>query len=395
MKKKRIAIIDILRGFALLLIVLIHFAEHFEFSTLPENYYFFTKEQDQKVMYWVLELIRGKAYSIFALLFGLSFFIQMQNRANMGIDYRKGFAWRMLVLLIIGFFNSLIYRGDILHMYAIFSFPIILMYHWKSKWLSIIALLLLLQIPFVYIFIQGFFDSAYTFIESYPYWREGNEISTNGSFWEVVQFNFYKGRHSSWVWTIYVGRYLQIWALFIIGILLGRLGVFHDSKQYQKKIIKVSLISIPIILLCTYFLKNVIPTIELLDYQKRLLQTVVNSWKHFFSTIVFISIITLLYHFRPRLTFFKLLEAYGKLSLTNYISQGAFGVILFYGFGFGLWKHLGVTWSIILGAIFFFGQAYISLIWNKYFYYGPLEWVWRCTTEWDFSIKLRKNKQVM
>ena len=102
-KGERILIVDILRGFALLLIVLIHYVEHFDFFAPPETSFLFSNETDSRVMQLVLMLISGKAYSIFALLFGISFFIQMDRKEQEGIDFRGTFLWRLTVL----FFYSL------------------------------------------------------------------------------------------------------------------------------------------------------------------------------------------------------------------------------------------------------------------------------------------------
>ncbi len=390
MKKQRIDIIDIIRGFALLLIILIHFVESFEFYKLPLHHFYFSAETNRLVSEWVMLLVRGKAYSMFALLFGVSFYIQMNNKAQKGIDYRLGFAWRMFVLLCIGFLFSLIYRGDILHMYALFAFPVIFIYNLPSKWLLSISCILLLQLPLIGIICYGFYDNTYTFLEEYPYWFEGNELSEHGSLWDVIQFNFLKGRHTAWIWTFYVGRYLQIWALFIIGVLIGRWGILKDTLAHEKLLKKILLIAIPLVCVLHHIANSLVPKLTILDYQKHFLTLLVSSWEQLFGMLLFISALILLYHAKPKNIFFKLFKAYGKLSLTNYVSQGIIGVTLYYGFGFALWRYLGVTWSVLLGVIFFFSQAIFCIFWNKYFYYGPLEWVWRCLSDRTFNIPFRK-----
>ena len=395
MKKPRITIIDILRGFALLLIVLIHFAEHFEFYSPSKHHFLFSQEQDDRTFYWALQFIRGNAYSIFALLFGLSFYIQMNNKAEKGIDYRKGFTWRMLILLVIGFFFSLIYRGDILHMYALFALPIILIYPLKSRILFITAILLLLQLPLLYDILISFNNPDFKFVEAYPYWSEGNQLAYEGSFWDTAKFNVYKGRHTAWAWTIYVGRYLQIWGLFIIGILLGRLSVFENIEKKKKLFTKVLLISLPIAISLAFTTESFIKIFPLNPEQHKIVKITLNSWKNIFGTSSYISIITLLYITFPKAYIFRLFQAYGKLSLTNYIVQGTIGVFLYYGFGLALWKYFGTTWSIIIGGGFFFLQAYVCTIWNTHFYYGPFEWLWRCLTDLNFNIPFKRQQKII
>jgi len=68
-----------------------------------------------------------------------------------------------------------------------------------------------------------------------------------------------------------------------------------------------------------------------------------------------------------------------------------FGVILFYGFGFGMFKYMGAAWSLIAGAVFFIIQVQISKYWLKKYYYGPLEWLWRAFTFMDFKLKFKRE----
>jgi uncharacterized protein len=56
-----------------------------------------------------------------------------------------------------------------------------------------------------------------------------------------------------------------------------------------------------------------------------------------------------------------------------------------------MYRYLGSTWSLILGFFVFFTQAVISHYWNKKYYYGPLEWLWRCLTYFDFGIRFKRN----
>jgi uncharacterized protein len=78
------------------------------------------------------------------------------------------------------------------------------------------------------------------------------------------------------------------------------------------------------------------------------------------------------------------------MSLTNYVSQAIVGVILFYGFGVGLYYYLGAIWSLFAGLIFFILQLVISNYWMKHYYYGPLEWLWRALTFMNFNLKFKR-----
>lgn len=390
MKKERIIIIDVLRGFALLLIVLIHYVEHFDFFKDPDINFLFTKEFDHQLMETTFLLISGKAYSIFALLFGLSFFIQMDNNKQKGNDFRLKFLWRMAILFFIGFLHSLIYRGDILHIYAILSIVIILLYKVKTKYLWIIAGLLALQLPIIYNILQSFLDPGYEYVNPIKaYWQEGNEAYLNGDFKEVVQYNIWKGRISVYSWCYGNGRFLQLIALFIVGLILGRKKVFHNIESYKKKIIIILIASI-LLISALSFIKIELNSTELLKTQKYLIGIYLRSIINLVATSGFISLLTIIYLQAKNLYLFKLFAAYGKMSLSNYIFQSIFGVLFFYHFGFGMYRYLGSTWSIILGGLVFLVQAIISKNWNEKYYYGKLEWIWKCSTNLDFSIKLKR-----
>jgi uncharacterized protein len=390
MIKERIIIVDILRGFALLMIVLIHYVEHFDFFKSPQVNFLFSGAIDQEVMRLTFLFISGKAYSIFALLFGLSFFIQMDNKSQIGIDYSWRFLWRMIILLIIGFFHSLFFRGDILHIYALLSLPIILLFKVRTNYLWIIAFLLVIQIPLIYNLVQTFTNSTYEYVKPLKgYFAEGNSVYATGSFWEVIQYNFWKGRITVWAWTFNNGRYLQLIALFIVGLILGKKRFFENIKTKSKWLMIVLLISIALIILLINLNSN-LQTIDLAKLQKEFLNTILTSIINLAATSGVISLVTLLYTRFKSLYIFKLFSSYGKMSLTNYIVQAVIGVILFYDFGFGLYKYLGSTWSIILGVLIFLVQAMISKYWNDKYKYGPLEWLWRCSTNLDFSINIRR-----
>lgn len=387
----RIIIVDALRGFALLLIVLIHFVEHFDFFKAPEFSFLFSPETDGKVMEWIFILISGKAYSIFALLFGLSFFIQMDRKASEGMDFRLRFLWRITILLIIGFIHSLIYRGDILHIYALLALPLIALYKVPTKGLIVIAVLLILQIPTIDQLVKSFNNPDFQLSHSLPgYFEEGNEIYAYGSFIEVLKYNFWKGRITVWSWTINNGRYLQLLALFIIGLVLGRKRIFEKIDMHKKGLTILLSVSIACFFIIL-FIYNSANNGSYSDLQKHLFSNLLISYGNLMITTALVCLITLLHLAFRKALFFELLAAVGKMSLSNYVFQAVFGVILFYGFGFSLYKYLGSTWSLILGFVVFFTQAFISLKWKIWFYFGPLEWLWRALTYIDFSLPFRKK----
>ena len=391
MNNKRILIVDALRGFALLLIVLIHYVEHFDFFYNPEINFLFSPQTDGKVMEMVFFLISGKAYSIFALLFGFSFFIQMNRKEKEGIDFRRRFLWRLTVLFAMVFIHSLIYKGDILHIYAVLGIILLLLYKVNTKALWLITIVLLLQIPILIHLISSFLNPAYEYLQSFGsnYWEEANSTYANGSFFEVVSFNLWKGRTTVLGWTFYNGRYLQLPALFIVGFILGRKQIFEEISNYKKNIFSV-LIGSVVLYGVIYLLLQSIANNQFTDTQKTLLNILLGSYANLAFTSVLITSIILLYLKFKEGAIFIQFSAYGKMSLSNYVFQAIFGVVFFYGFGLGMYRNLGSTWSILIGLAVFVIQSFISAYWSKKYYYGPLEWFWRSVTFFDFKTKFRK-----
>ena len=95
----RIEVADALRGIAVAGIILFHAREHFNLYwsalDLPRAGF---GSWEQPVADMLGFLLSGKMYAIFALLFGLSFFIQSDNQAQRGNDFSLRFAWRMVLL---------------------------------------------------------------------------------------------------------------------------------------------------------------------------------------------------------------------------------------------------------------------------------------------------------
>ena len=83
--RPRIEVVDALRGFAVMAIILLHNIEHFNLYNFPEATTDFMKALDKGVWDTLFFLFSGKAYAIFALLCGFSFFIQFDNQARKGL----------------------------------------------------------------------------------------------------------------------------------------------------------------------------------------------------------------------------------------------------------------------------------------------------------------------
>ncbi|PIB36582.1 hypothetical protein BFP72_14820 [Reichenbachiella sp. 5M10] len=387
----RIPIIDALRGFALLGIILIHCIEHFEVF-LPTNAdSSWVTSYDEQVYEAVIFLVSGKAYSIFALLFGYSFFIQMNRQEMKGVDFRPIFAWRLVILLGMGLLHSMIYRGDILHIYALMGMPMMVFYGVPSRILLWIAGLLILQPVLLYLVATSFMDPEFVYA---PYYGDGNfeegeRIYSAGTLGEVLQYNLYRARVVVWAWTYHNGRFFQLMALFLVGLVMARHQFLEQLSLYRSKVVFLGYFTLLIMLLFNLYV-GAIEDFAWTDTQKALVTTTVQSYLNVFYTLAICSVFVLIFLFlESRIKLFVYFSAYGRMSLTNYMSQAILGVVLFYGFGLGWYATVGAVWSLVLGGVIFTVQAAISWCWLQHHRYGPMEWLWRVLTYRDFSIPIK------
>lgn len=119
-KHPRIEAVDALRGFAVMAILLVHNLEHFIFPVYPADSPGWLNALDQGVFNVVFTLFAGKAYAIFALLFGFTFYIQSDNLKRRGGDFGYRFLWRLVLLAGFATLNAAFFpAGDVLLLFVI------------------------------------------------------------------------------------------------------------------------------------------------------------------------------------------------------------------------------------------------------------------------------------
>lgn len=375
----RLGVVDALRGFALLAIVLLHNLEHYNLFLLPENIPAWLQTIDGYAWDVMFFLFAGKAYATFSLLFGFSFYIQFHNAAKRGTDFRARFAWRMCLLFLFAQFHALFYDGDILVLYAVVGFVLIPVCKLKDKTVCWIAVILLLQ-PFEWgRAIYAMINPDYV-IEGGRYRIYGElaqEATANGSFLEVLRSNIWNGQLYSNIWQVENGRLFQTAALFMFGMLLGRRKYFMKSEEsvcFWKNMLKYAAIAfIPL-----YCLKTFVP--DLLTNPSVLIpyKIAVPSYANFAFMVVLVSVFTLLWFKKEQgYGWQTLLIPYGRMSLTNYISQSIMGGFIYYGFGLSMYKYAGATESLLIALLIFAAQLIFSRWWLARHKQGPLEYLWR------------------
>ena len=381
LKNQRIELVDALRGFAILAIVLLHNMEHFEFYYTPTHFPNWLQTLDKNIMATAYFLFGGKAYAIFALIFGFSFYIQNDNQTKKGNDFKARFFWRMMLLLVFGFINTAFYQGDILTMYAILGLVLIPVRNLSNKVVFIIAVFLMLQplewFKFFYILSNPDYISAPNLSESY--YKEIANYMNNGNFLDYVKGNVTLGKAASLLWSWENGRFFQAPALFMLGMLAGRKQLFAKTDKnifFWKIALRVAIfIFIPLFTIVTF-----LPDYFSNKFQLSRLLVIFNSWANFALMVVWAAAFVLLFYSEKAYNLLSKLIPFGKMSLTNYIIQSIVGSTLYYKYGFGLYQYTGATMCLFIGIILFLLNLAFCKWWLKTHSQGPLESIWHKLT---------------
>ena len=142
--KQRVEVVDALRGFAVMAILLVHSVEHFNFYIYPTDQPDWLAWLDRSVFCGVFALMAGKSYAIFALLFGFTFYVQWSNQRRQGRDFGYRFLWRLLLLVGFASLNSVFFMaGDVLLLFAAVGIILFLVRNCSDKVVLGLAVLFL------------------------------------------------------------------------------------------------------------------------------------------------------------------------------------------------------------------------------------------------------------
>lgn len=336
----RISIIDVLRGFALYGIILAHAASIYLFELQSEGRVF-----DGKVNILIKQFlslfIERKFYLIFSFLFGFSFYIQFKNAGKRGQPFVIKFIWRLSILFIIGLLHNQFYPFDILHIYAIIGLLLIPIRRLAEKQILFITVLLIIAASIS----AGF----------------GNHIKSSISVSMLADFGF----SDRIIHQLSSGHFFMILGLFYLGYWAGLIGLFNTDKQRINWFKKIAIISFAILCLITF-----------IGSKSGLLAPL----KSLCLSFGYISCICLLYVYgRSWKLFWLALEKLGRMGLTNYVLQTLFFFAIF-EFAYEYIKNGQLLFVIVLANLFYFFQIALSICWFRKLKYGPLEWLWRSTT---------------
>lgn len=382
-KNQRVEVADVLRGLAVMAILCLHSVEHFNFYSFPN-----TLEQsawltfaDRAIWDGLFFAFAGKAYAVFSLLFGFSFYIMDRNERERGRDFRLRFCWRLLLLFVIGNLNAAFFTAEVLVLYSLVGYVLPLVCRCKDRTVLVLAAICLLQPVDIVKMGIGLVNPEILSGRSLdaPFWSVTYRTQAGGTFWEMLKVNLWEGQLASLAWALGNGRVFQTAGLFMIGMVMGRRGWLMDTPANRKLwgyVFGVALLAFfPL-----YGLANMKTGLETMPVVNRSFLLIVGSLHKFSFMLVEVTGVLFVFYSTRLQQVLRKLVPYGRMSLTNYIMQSVVGSFLFYHWGLSLHDDLGITASFGVGICLFVLQLAFCRWWLKSHRHGPMEYIWKRAT---------------
>ena len=408
---ERIDVLDVIRGFALLGILLMNI-EWFQRPIASLAFGMDPSQQgiDRAVGWFIFTFVQGKFYTMFSLLFGMGFVVFLTRAERAGRAANRLFARRLLVLLAIGVAHGiLLWAGDILNAYAVIGFGLLLFRNSPPKrllqWFAVFFGLLLAMMCLMQIGLS--FDTATRRMAADPAAMAKLDEATradmlahartdppevemrrqaeayapvyaNGSYREVTRVRAQEFLHSLAFLPFF---FPSVLSMFLLGAWFVRSGTINDPRQHAglfRHLTHVGLgVGVPLALLASYLMGDGNPF--------------TGGWRGFGgSLLMFVANIALCLGYIGALVtlwltpstrrWVSIFAPAGRMALTNYLTHAAVLSTLFYGYGFGWWGDVPRAQQALLALLLYAAQLALSAWWLARFRYGPMEWLWRSAT---------------
>ena len=371
----RLDVVDVLRGFALMALFLVHVIESYEL--------FWAGEKAGLITDVVFALFMGKSFSLLALCFGFSFFILMDRAAKRGQDFTARFAWRLLLLEGIGFLHSLIYRGDIMQTLAAIGFLLLFFNRIRSNAVLLGGAAFCLIGPSLIVqLVAGALGAGWANAPAQSSVDPGMPVYLGGDLWQVLRVNLWAGQQSKYWFFLEYGRMVQILGLYLLGLVLGRTDFFGNlakSRGWRRPALLGALVAAVLLFLTREPLRLWFSGLHYGLGADRAFWALLNLWLDLAGTTFWALLVIALYD-GPARRLVQPLAAPGRLTLTYYILQSAVFVPIFYHYGLGKYAEWDAATRLWVALVAIAVQIVAAHWWLARFQYGPIEWVWRALT---------------
>ncbi|MCH8477043.1 MAG: DUF418 domain-containing protein [Wenzhouxiangella sp.] len=387
---QRLLHLDVLRGFALLGILLVNF----EWFVRPLQAIVLGAEPglsgaDHIVDWLIKALAEGKFYALFSMLFGAGFALMAERAQQRNAPFWGLYLRRLLLLLLFGIAHMLlVWAGDILVVYSLCGFFMVLLFRrppssrlWKWAIAFFAAPMVLIWAGSLMIAATQFDPELHASIMAE---FAADEAEMRDQIAEAARI------HREGGWTENVGQRLRdarftlgnfiFWVPPILGyFLLGRWLITTERLTrpadhrlfFRRWRSRGLLLGLPLSVVGTvliYRANQLSPTLEVALGGSLFLAGAI------LLALAYLSLIVL---GADRL---RLLAPAGQMALSNYLCQSLFWTWMMYGHGAGLGELLPRWSHLLLALVFFSAQVAVSHWWLKRFQFGPAEWLWRCLT---------------
>ena len=430
-ESERIEIIDVIRGVALLGILLMNIPGF----ALPDRYTAAWRADLGSPNFWVWAtntiFFEGKMRALFSAVFGAGIVLFTEGKEKAGRSATGLFYRRMFWLTLFGLAHAhlVLWFGDILYFYGLVGMLAFFLRKVAPRWLVV-------GVPLVAIF--GFVSSTVYYRQlrekrlayrdavtaqaagrqltpaqdsALATWRDvqrdliPNEAAIarqtsmmKGSYAQVA--GFVRKRSAQLEFNL---LYLVIWdvlALMALGIALFRWGFFSlqwSSRAYARTALIGYAVGLAAV---TYaFVHNVRVNPSLAARYAYIERTPIDWTESLYDLqrvalmMAHVSVIMLVYRAGWLQGLFVRLSAVGRMAFTNYVMQSVICALVFFGYGlnkFAEWQYYQLYY--LVGGIWLF-QLIVSPLWLRAYQFGPLEWVWRTLTYWR-RVPMRRAKQL-
>lgn len=207
-------------------------------------------------------------------------------------------------------------------------------------------------------------------------------LLSTGSYSAILKFHFDEFSNGGYLVPIF--RLFFTFPLFLLGFWLVRSGVVLRPSAHLSWFRKVALIGLPVGWGMSLFASSIaVGHIDgVLGDGFDLARNLVRL-SNLATSFAYLSIVALMCQGVSLFSKIQLLAPYGRMALTNYLTQTLIQASLFFGWGFGLFgmgraQQLGIAIAVIVVQIAW------SHWWLARFRFGPVEWVWRALAYWTF-----------
>jgi len=380
---ERIVTLDIIRGFALLGILVVNMAS-FSGAGFEQP----ATLLDQAALFVVTVFFSGKFNSLFSMLFAIGFTIQLERlEQRAGNQARWVYVRRLLALFAIGIAHAIfVWDGDVLHMYALLGFVLLFVRNLSDRAVLVLVAVLLL--------VPGARSLALLLFAS-PEWTaerlagQQTFLATaaaalgSGNYFDAVAQNVQTLRRSYLTLAGLDGTVLLGYLLFLVTMLIGLLAGRHRwiqrapahaelIRRIQWWALGVGIGAGIVLAVASRFIEPFVPSAWFV------VQRTAYSVSRVALMVFYVAVIVRLAQSARWLPWLLPLAAAGRMPLTNYLAQSLIGTFIFYGWGLGFWGRAGAALQLALAfAIFFVLQVPLSVLWFRRFAYGPMEYLWR------------------